>query len=836
MGCNPANLPTDASVQALVTATDTCSTPTIRATHADGGTACAPTRTFTITASDTCGNSSPAQTITYTWKADITAPVVACPPDVTLPYTGSGSQKYCGYTQGGWGAPPNGYNVGVLLKNNFAAVYPSGVEVGTPGAGGFSMKFTSAKAIENYLPAGGTPGALTADASNPLSSSAGVFGGQVLALQLNVNFGTAGVTASTGGALGNLVLNDPTSPLNGKSVSQILALANTALGGGNAGVTIADLNILATSLNEAFDNCIANDWAVAHLLPAATTPDTNPAKTGFATATDNCGGNPAISYSDVTSPGACPDGYLITRTWTAKDACGNSSTCSQIIQVGCQTSRLALNCPTATAGEAGAAFSSTLVVSGGVAPYTFSITSGSLPPGLTLNTATGMITGTPTTAGIFYFSAKVVDSTSGTAQTASVNCSITITPRQSAGCTLTIGYYKNHPSAITPLPINLGTSGGAKTLVVSSQQIGVDVLGQHVYGAPANGITKLYAQLLAAKINGLRGATLSAVSTAISSADAFLATHNYQDWTSLTPTEQSNVLAWHSALDNYNNGVTGPGHCGTTECSRALTTRTTCSSAQVVCSWTASPEATSYKVLRSVTPCGPYTALANCTGTTYTDKSAINGTAYYYVVTAIKSGVDDTDSDEVCGIPSAALPSPWQTKDIGGVVTVGGANYSSSRFIANGSGADIWGTADAFRYVYQSASGDCTIVAKVSGVQNTDPWAKAGVMIRETLNADSRHSSIFVTPANGVAWQCRNVTGGASLNVNTTGLAAPYWVKVVRVGSTFTSYQSANGTTWTTIGSQTISMGSSVYIGLAVASHNDGVLCTATFDNVTATP
>ena len=155
-----------------------------------------------------------------------------------------------------------------------------------------------------------------------------------------------------------------------------------------------------------------------------------------------------------------------------------------------------------------------------------------------------------------------------------------------------------------------------------------------------------------------------------------------------------------------------------------------------------------------------------------------------------------------------------------------------------GSGVDIWNTAHEFRYAYQSASGDCSIVARVVSVQGTDPWAKAGVMIRETLNANSSQASAFVTPNNGVAFQYRTSTGASSGNVNTTGLVAPYWVKVVRSGSTFTSYRSSTGASgsWTQIGSVTISMGSSVYIGLGVTSHNDGTLCTAKFDNVTATP
>jgi hypothetical protein len=69
-----------------------------------------------------------------------------------------------------------------------------------------------------------------------------------------------------------------------------------------------------------------------------------------------------------------------------------------------------------------------------------------------------------------------------------------------------------------------------------------------------------------------------------------------------------------------------------------------------------------------------------------------------------------------------------------------------------------------------------------------------------------------------------------------TGPVPSFWLKVVRTGSSFEGFSSPDGIVWTSVGSQTISMGSSVFIGLAVTSHNDGILCTATFENVTATP
>ena len=79
LGCNPASgvIPSDASVKAVVTASDTCSAATVSVSHADTTSGCVTTRTFTITASDLCGNVSPAQTVVYTWTVDVGVPTLA---------------------------------------------------------------------------------------------------------------------------------------------------------------------------------------------------------------------------------------------------------------------------------------------------------------------------------------------------------------------------------------------------------------------------------------------------------------------------------------------------------------------------------------------------------------------------------------------------------------------------------------------------------------------------------------------------------------------------------------------------------------------------------------
>jgi hypothetical protein len=135
------------------------------------------------------------------------------------------------------------------------------------------------------------------------------------------------------------------------------------------------------------------------------------------------------------------------------------------------------------------------------------------------------------------------------------------------GCTLTIGYWKTHAGGVgknadmvTPLlPILLGTPGGVKSVQVTTANQAITLLSMS--GDASNGINKLYAQLLGAKLNIASGASGSAVSSTIAAADAFLATHNAADWNSLTKAQKAQVLAWMTLLDNYNNGLIGPGHC-----------------------------------------------------------------------------------------------------------------------------------------------------------------------------------------------------------------------------------------------------------------------------------
>ncbi len=168
-------------------------------------------------------------------------------------------------------------------------------------------------------------------------------------------------------------------------------------------------------------------------------------------------------------------------------------------------------------------------------------------------------------------------------------------------------------------------------------------------------------------------------------------------------------------------------------------------------------------------------------------------------------------------------------------------------YLVGSTSGDVSGTADHMRLVYKRLTGDATIIAKVHSVTDTWPWAKAGVTIRETLDAGSTHAIMFMTPPGRPAFENRKTAGGASFSAygNTGEATFPQWVKLERKGSQFTGYRSNDGVTWTpqtnngggnSPNPQTIVMGqSSVYIGMFVTSNNLSAACIGKFSDVTIT-
>ena len=182
---------------------------------------------------------------------------------------------------------------------------------------------------------------------------------------------------------------------------------------------------------------------------------------------------------------------------------------------------------------------------------------------------------------------------------------------------------------------------------------------------------------------------------------------------------------------------------------------------------------------------------------------------------------------------NASLPDAQQSADIGAPAIRGSATYQTGKYTIKAAGTDIWDAADQFHFVYRPVIGDVDLRVRVVSLGYTDVWAKAGIMIRESLTADARHAFAAASAGAGYAFQRRPDPGGPSEHTSGGAGAPPGWLRLIRKGSQFQAYRSSNGWTWKLIGSDTIPMNETVYVGLAATSHNASASTTAVFDAFT---
>jgi len=213
----------------------------------------------------------------------------------------------------------------------------------------------------------------------------------------------------------------------------------------------------------------------------------------------------------------------------------------------------------------------------------------------------------------------------------------------------------------------------------------------------------------------------------------------------------------------------------------------------------------------------------------------------YNETTTAPANVDNLASLPGSNAPPFICPAAWSCADIGGALPPGQDQLTpSGAWNETVGGGDIWSTADSFHFDWQTLPADGTVTAHVTGQQATDPWAKAGVMMRATTDPGSPNYAVFVTPGHGIAVQWRTAQGGLTRQVLTAG-TVPVYLRVGRQttsGSnpvtTYTAYTSADGQTWSAVPGSSVAIGMTgpVLAGIAMTSHLQGTAGAVALDSV----
>src|SRR5581483_3317188 len=155
-----------------------------------------------------------------------------------------------------------------------------------------------------------------------------------------------------------------------------------------------------------------------------------------------------------------------------------------------------------------------------------------------------------------------------------------------------------------------------------------------------------------------------------------------------------------------------------------------------------------------------------------------------------------------------SLPSGWTDQNIGSPAHLGSASFNTSTGVwtQTGGGADIFNKSDQFNFASEHFSGAATAVVDVTSISNTNAWAKAGVMIRNSAAANDAFADIVITPGHGVSFQWRSALGAAGTSITVAGVTPPRWLKLVRSGNSFTGFYGGDGKTWKQVGTAAVTV------------------------------
>ncbi|MEM6802865.1 MAG: hypothetical protein AAF696_15755, partial [Bacteroidota bacterium] len=180
-------------------------------------------------------------------------------------------------------------------------------------------------------------------------------------------------------------------------------------------------------------------------------------------------------------------------------------------------------------------------------------------------------------------------------------------------------------------------------------------------------------------------------------------------------------------------------------------------------------------------------------------------------------------------------PSGWASSDLGNVGLAGQACVENDEIHVSASGSDIWSNEDQFFYIYQPLLGNWEVSTRILDIENTDPWAKAGLMIREGLTADAKNAFIASTAGGRWSFQRRLSNGGTTEGTldESVNFSFPHWLKLKRTNRLFEGFYSLDGQNWELIGSVEIDMPEEILLGFAASSHDNSQLNLSKLDLLT---
>ncbi len=200
----------------------------------------------------------------------------------------------------------------------------------------------------------------------------------------------------------------------------------------------------------------------------------------------------------------------------------------------------------------------------------------------------------------------------------------------------------------------------------------------------------------------------------------------------------------------------------------------------------------------------------------------------------LKATTNDGKLSSSCNVEilPSSIPSPWEFDEIND--NKSSAVYSDGVFSIEGGGADIWGSIDQFAFINKKSVKNNFISACIISQTNTDPWAKTGLMFRESKSPQSAFVMLCVTPGNGISLQWRENTGDACNKKDLGAASLSVYLKLSKKDSTFTAYKSTDGKEWEMLGNISLNsqFADEYLVGMEVCSHSSSMLNLSKFNQI----